>query len=72
MAHKIAIAKKAQPTVESITNPNIGIKQNTTTAPADDLPEVNATISHSIPQTTNIIGLITNNVPNKEDIPLPP
>ena len=66
------MAKNAQPTDTDIAKPNTGIRQNTIVAPNDEIPDVNATNYHSIPQTANDTGLIANNTPNIDDIPLPP
>ena len=70
--HNRPMARNAKPTCVLIANPKIGIKQNTITAPKDDIPDVSATNNHSIPQTTKDKGLTANNTPNKQEIPLPP
>ena len=49
-----------------------GIKQNTITAPNEEIPDVSATNNHSAPQTKNETGLIANKTPNNAEIPLPP
>ena len=66
------MAKNAKPTFIPITNPKTGIKQNTITAPSDEMPLVKATNNHSMPHTTNDIGLTANRTPNRDEIPLPP
>ena len=70
--HNKPIARKAQPTDTDIANPSTGIKQNTIVAPNEEIPDVNATSNHSIPQTAKDTGLIANKTPNIDDIPLPP
>ena len=70
--HNNAIANNGNPICTLITNPNTGIKQNAITAPSEEYPDVNATINHSIPQNKKVNGLVANNTPNIDEIPLPP
>ena len=70
--HNRPMARNAKPTFVLIANPKIGIKQNTITAPNDDIPDVSATNNHSIPHTAKDTGLTANSVPNRDHIPLPP
>ena len=59
--HNNPIAKNANPTGTDIANPNTGIKQKTITAPNEEIPDVNATVNHSIPQTAKDKGLLHKN-----------